>query len=365
MVTPGRKRGKAARTIPTKPRLIAPSRPQGPCNPHLIAWGEHQRRRGVPLLLVILAQNAALEAGHQSQLVELLTSGRLKDVPLAPDSAEWEQLYRHPEYLFETLGNGLDESLRSQLEVEDATSGFGTMARQFSVGVRRRQRMSPDDRREQFGELITSDTGRAAIKEVRAAMEEAWRSHVEALANGDGDTDTQVIETAEGQFFLRVWFPCWALYGEGAHQLFQAAETGNPEAFEKLLRVDKRILQFPWVARRLDHWQVTGNRDVMELIGKAMCSFDELKTSVAEQKLKTVAMIGEFASQFAGVPGLTIAGLSWEQIRSLFDAVAKDAGKLRDEDLPASNEALRKAANRMKKRTSTKPWDIFRTKVVP
>ncbi len=65
------------------------------------------------------------------------------------------------------------------------------------------------------------------------------------------------------------------------------------------------------------------------------------------------------------IPFIKPVKLRLNDLRELFDAVAKDQGKLCDEDLPDSPQALRKAVQRAMKSQSLAAWDIFPKKCVP
>jgi hypothetical protein len=45
------------------------------------------------------------------------------------------------------------------------------------------------------------------------------------------------LGAAENQFFMRVWLPCWMLYGEHPPRLMRRARQGDMNALQDLLRL--------------------------------------------------------------------------------------------------------------------------------
>lgn len=54
-----------------------------------------------------------------------------------------------------------------------------------------------------------------------------------------------LMASPSGQFFMRVWWPCWILYREYPPRLLRSARLGNLDSLDRLLRLDKRAIADP------------------------------------------------------------------------------------------------------------------------
>jgi len=141
-------------------------------------------------------------------------------------------------------------------------------------------------------------------------------------------------------FFVRVWIPCFLLYGEYPPYLLRKARRGDDDALEKLLRLDKSLIYDKKIQAIFHLETVAKKRARMTLITKALQNTPKAKLDI--QKIKYL---------FAGFLSLISIGigqrLAAAEIHRLFDAVARDMDKgYADSDLIVSPETFEKAIQR-------------------
>ncbi len=374
MITPRKdSSGKQSKAKKPKPQgKKSQGRPGPTANAHLIAWGEEQVQRGVPYFLVEFAQEAALTARQSCEMLQMLTSGALAPYAQNIRAEEWAEFYRRPDRHLQSIGDTVSSFEGWTNEDEP---GIGTCLRFWGVGDRAWQRLDKETRLQIIQEVVKEirEMQRAGqwqvlMETLQEVQRSAWREHCAELARGDvDDKDYSQFpgDSPEMQFFIRVSYPCQMLYGEGAHQLFCRAEAGEVDAVERLIRLDKKVLLIPEIARWLSRWQDAGRSDVMDIVGQSFRDLKGLRTTILDQKLKLLALLWQASSRLPETPLFRFQRFQWSDLRSLCDAVAKDQGRQCDEDVPASDEALKKAVQRTVKKQSLAAWDMFSRKSVP
>lgn len=140
-------------------------------------------------------------------------------------------------------------------------------------------------------------------------------------------------------FLLRVWLPCYFLYGTTPPRLLRSAQQGNDKALDRLLRLDKSAIFDPKIACQFHQAAGQQSRQFDRLI-------DALKRPPKGtiQKRKVKASIAAFICFIFESCGHK---LEEPEIRALFDAVAKDQGLGDiDTDIPDGSEAFSRAIRR-------------------
>ena len=144
----------------------------------------------------------------------------------------------------------------------------------------------------------------------------------------------------ESSFFMLVLTPCWLLYREHPTRLYRKARLGEPDALEKLLRLDPLMLHDPAIGRRIQVLRFTNKTAAYQNLLEAPLKPPKARISRKKMKYVTAGLISCLSS-------LIKKPLTEPEIRALFDAVAQDAdGSPIDTDLPDSPEAFAKAINR-------------------
>lgn len=165
------------------------------------------------------------------------------------------------------------------------------------------------------------------------------------------------LHSTEGRFFFCVAFPCWLEYGQPPVKLQRKARRGDTYALEKLLRLDKFILEDARVRRVFHRVMASKGKALKERLSKALAGVplrkltrNKVKVTLAALVYKTLreadARFRELDKRFPHIEKPRPA-LDLPELRRLFDAVAQDVhGELQDNDLPLGDEAFRKAVQR-------------------
>lgn len=146
-----------------------------------------------------------------------------------------------------------------------------------------------------------------------------------------------MMESPPVQFMLRVILPCAVLYRDHPVRLLRRARQGDDDAFEKLLRLDKSILEDPVLANRWHELMQDPKPARRKRFREAMAGLPKVPNGV---KWLRTAMAG-YISQSAEEHGVDLTA---PEIRRLFCDFAP-GGYLSDEDMPAG-EALTKSLQR-------------------
>ena len=297
-------------------------------------------------IIAIIAQQSALGAEALFDAFSAVKMGEryLGDQPLTPIK-QWLSLYRSNRHLqdyfisrFRSLGGFyaiLAESISALLFQRRYRLKIGNDA--FIKEVRQViENLSIDDRLE-FVEAFQE-----SFQEAYLISLDDTESHLSGSV--DEPLKQQVlssIKEPEALFLAGVVFPCWILYQAHPAKLFRQARLGNINAMDKLLRIDKAVLHDPKIG---EHYYKITNQ-------KKRSQSDRLKQAahqkgpegkITRQKIKM--LIAGFISQASQALGRR---LNEPEIRSLFDAIAQDAGRGDiDTDIPDSPEAFAKAIRR-------------------
>jgi len=141
-------------------------------------------------------------------------------------------------------------------------------------------------------------------------------------------------------FFIRVWIPCWLLYGNFPPNILRSARLGNIDALEKLIRLDGSIIHDPKIAEFLNREASKKNKSTYNFLIRSIGK--KPKGKVTLQKLKM-----NFAGLISSISSAIRHRLTEREIRDLFDAISKDTGKGDiDLDIPDSPETFAKAIQR-------------------
>jgi hypothetical protein len=148
----------------------------------------------------------------------------------------------------------------------------------------------------------------------------------------------QDINKPEIRFLLQVFLPCFLLYKYFPGRLLREARKGKIDYIEKLIRLDrpiafdKKISEFIHGAKK--------NKRTDEKIKSAIANGINEKVTRKKMKMNIAGLIS-FVSTGMG------RQLKENEIRDLFDSIAKDKGQGDiDADIPDSQETFAKAIQR-------------------
>ena len=182
------------------------------------------------------------------------------------------------------------------------------------------------------------------------SLEEIYKILVSYVKNDIDDTPLndeareyvlENIVAPEFLFLMKVDFPCLFLYHESPGRIFRKARLGDPDSLDKLLRLDKTIIQHPRISKWFSHYSSKEDKRLIGNLSEAIPKPPRPKISLNKEKYR----IAGFISYFTELLGKR---LNAPEIQSLFNAVAIDYGidVLIDSDLPDSPEAFEKAVRR-------------------
>jgi len=195
-------------------------------------------------------------------------------------------------------------------------------------------------------EFQESDLGRAVEETLRIAME--WQQKIFEQMKGKRSEEVEawlakLEDVSRIAFMVRVVNPCLLYFGTDPFKLMANARTGDREAIETLIILDKSVVSEPAIAEQLRRASETGDTGFVELVS------DALKRQLPEWDERRIKLqMAAIVSGFAKAHGLS---MTVPEIRKISDAVAheKDPSVQRDADLPDDDDALRVYLTRYRK----------------
>lgn len=293
------------------------------------------RGKGKPSAFVGLAVEIASSADALARLLPWLI-GREKltrPLPPVPTLDEWLPLYRCHRAIPYALGPAFEIPGGFQaLEVIDATHALVNC--------------KPDELVEEIA-ILTDDEKRKLLlpfvgvpfPPADADLTRILEHHESgALIASDEDFD-EALSTGPGQFFCRVWLPCWVLYRQYPTVLLRNARHGDLKSLENLIRLDKSIAHEPRVAEHIHQIQYNGTKRDRDLTSKALSSPPKDRITKQTMRYGLAGLISQAAMLFH-------CHVNQTEIRKLFDAIERvRSGKLADPHIPAG-EAFTRAIHR-------------------
>lgn len=172
----------------------------------------------------------------------------------------------------------------------------------------------------------------------------AMLKDLEERVTPDGQDEESKLDEAmtspAGQFFARVWWPCWILYREYPPRLMRAARLGDLDALDRLLRLDKYAVGDPGVARVMADVMSAGPMSERKRITSALSGRPKVKFTDANIRAGLAALISQLAFLFHTT-------VTAPEIQSLFDAIERvRTGNPADPKIMTTGETWAKAVQR-------------------
>jgi hypothetical protein len=154
-------------------------------------------------------------------------------------------------------------------------------------------------------------------------------------------------DTAAVGFLVQIWLRCAYVYLRLPGHLLREARHGEPDALDKLLRLDKTAICEPRVARNLAEIFHSGRPGMKARMTKAMKGAPR-NPRRRTLKARMAAVIIEVARADSQLVEHGVEPPVPADLRDLFDAIAKDASGRQqcDTDLPVREDTWRKAVRR-------------------
>lgn len=301
-----------------------------PVQTSLKRWCENR-----PRFLCSHAIQVASSAQDCADLLSIVCGGvNHPAFTIVPPIAKWLPLYRS----HRTVIRRVSEAFAAAHSIDDA-KGFGLG---FADGLSCWSEFSNkniEERKSALNEVniaiqSLSDEERAEVNQALKEMGDKFRKSDDISS----DTISKFFDTVEVQFFFRVAFPCWLLYGQTVTRLYQRARHKNFDALDDLLRLDKALVGDQTIASRI-MWARLKNDRLFKKLNAAISGNPDHRISISKVKASLAGLISKVSRYFP-------EPLTAPDIRGLFDALAADAGKIRDTDIPAGDDAWAKAIQR-------------------
>ena len=169
---------------------------------------------------------------------------------------------------------------------------------------------------------------------LRAALEV-----IDSDAESDPHQVDDAFKTPQGQYYFRVWLPCWMMYREYPPRLLRQARLGDSKSLDKLLRLDKSIVHDPKIADHVHRLTHSGSKRDRDFILQAIEGCPKVKLDAKTIKYGLSGMISQFAILFR-------CKVTAPEITQLFDGIERvRTGRLCDPHIPAG-ESFTKGVSR-------------------
>lgn len=157
----------------------------------------------------------------------------------------------------------------------------------------------------------------------------------------DASEDKDMMElfrSAEMQFFLWIWLPCWVHYGKYATKMFWKARCGDLDELEELLRIDKSIVHDRLIAELIHQTSQDPGSGKFRRIKRGFAAKPR-SVDIAKVKKRLGAMVIELSHRMK-------QPVDEGDIRHVYDLLARLKAEYRDNDIPAASDTFSKAIRR-------------------
>lgn len=294
------------------------------------------RSRVVPRIFLLQAVQIAASADDLLELLRVMV-GREKPprtLPPPPKLDAWLRMHRSHRRVMDGIGSAFGMP-------EDCTA---TQASQELLALLR----LPKEYLE--ASLRTDPEGCAVLASMLRPVffppdDATLRGLLTDLDRNQGEDEREtpaslLVSLPAGRFFFRVWLPCWVLHRTYPTLLLRRARSGNDDAMDALLRLDKSIVADPVIARRWHTLAHDGSLRDRQRFRLAMADGPKGRLDRRSVRLGLVGMIGQLAAVFG-------VRVSAPDIAGLFDSIARVRDSGPDRHIPVG-EALTKASRRNK-----------------
>lgn len=148
------------------------------------------------------------------------------------------------------------------------------------------------------------------------------------------------IHTPEITFYFKVWLPCFLIHGEYPQNLLMKARHRDDEAIQKLLQIDKSVIDDPKIKEIFHQSAVASQKSKYALMIKAIQEGPKKRVDIKTVKYTLAGLISLISIALK-------QEIKPEEISELFNAIACDSKKdvSGDDDITVG-ETFRKAVER-------------------
>jgi hypothetical protein len=266
-----------------------------------------------------------------------------------PSADEWLKLYRN----HRKINEGVTNAFR---QINDTTAIAVDFLEQLQFSFSHLRHITNEELQEIMEELTTAERNEIANKYqgIQESITNDFNIGNEGPPKGSNAEEKERIlalfRKTEMIFFMRVWAPCLFLYGDYPARLLRRARQGDDDALEKLIRLDKTVIADKRIIELFHQGKVAKKQATHDLISKSLNKKPRVTLNRRKIKYELAGLISAMSISLG-------QRISVPDIKGLFDAISKDAGKGSDADFEDQNEpeALTKAVNRVRPKWKTIP----------
>lgn len=297
------------------------------------------RGDGQPWLLVRQAVEIAASPDMVREFVGYTVFGETPPRPLPdrPPTNQWLAMYRGHRIM--------QDCLTAHMSLPEGLTASG-----FLDVLREGARMSREEVAEELSEWTPEEIQEFLRPFIGVpfppddATLRAMLNDLEAQTTPDGPDEESMLDelmaSPAGQFFARVWWPCWILYRDYPPRLLRAARLGDLDALDRLLRLDKHAVGDPGVSRVVADIMSSAPMSDRKRITSALSGRPKVKFTDSNIRAGLAALISQLAFLFH-------TSVTAPEIQALFDALERvRTGAPSDPKITAAGETWSKAVQR-------------------
>lgn len=317
-----------------------PTTKTGESNPPIEKPSPHEilrmlRGDGQPWLFVDLAVTIASSADVVRQILSWFTrtSKPPQLLPPPPALAEWLPFYRSHRALQAGIGSYMGLSADCTNSTLDELRGMHRVPED-----QLREELAKFDKAE-LESIIRPFIGVPFPPDDATIKAMLPTSDDNGQPSGDDGKIDALLASPAGQFYFRVWLPCWLFYREFPPRLLHLARGGDLNALDKLLRLDKSVIHDPRIAQRVHEITHTGSKRDRDQVLEALRCEPKGRLDPKTIRYGLAGMISQLAVVFQ-------TRVTAPEIAALFDAIERvRTGKPADTRI-AAGETFSKAVQR-------------------
>ncbi len=291
------------------------------------------RGEGQPAAFVELAARIAASPDWLREVILSALSGAAAPWT-APDECairEWLAMYRRHRLMQDDLAAGVAPP--SEFGASEVLDGCRELSRMDREDVAAEVAELPE---EVLQELLRSLVGTPFPPDVRTlrAMFEGFEAEAEVDDADDEARFDSMVASPAGQFYFRVWLPCWVLHREYPQRLLRAARCGDIDALERLLRIDKFVLADQRVAPHVARVMSEGPKVKRDQLLAALSGKPRERLTPKAVRSGLSALISQLAFLFR-------SSVTATEIAALFDGIEQVRTGEVDVELPVAENLTR------------------------
>lgn len=295
---------------------------------------------GKPAAFVQLAVLIALSTDGMYEVVRWLI-GRLKQ-PNSPFSHpppldEWLSLYRQHRRIYQELFEAIHPDIAMEYSTNELRDSLQEISKLTAEELKEELKSATEEELETIARPFIRQSLPTDPNKLQAYID----SFDEEGTMSEEDLDN-LLDSTVGQFFFRLWLPCWIMHRDVPANILRKARTGDDKSLDQILRLDKSVTHDPVIAERFHQAMHGGTQRERDLIMNALAGKPKGKLDKRILKYGLSGMISQLAKE-------SKTSITAPEITKLFDTVAQlQHGHLQDTDIPAG-EAFTRTISRNNK----------------